>query len=408
MTPMRVMALTLAAAFVLSTIPAQAIEVKGTTGTFIVDLGPSYDQGAETLISSAVESVINSTFDTLVGDVNDQVAHYEDQSDLAKGFGEANAYAAHSGTLRSFANYDTFAVGLGFMAGLQAPSLDPSYYSSLGDELAQNGDVYAGVGTGLTFINVGVHGKIFNRLLEDFYFDAKFGTFSIDESFGDSGQGYIETTNVGLGVSYALVRSKSLGLGGMLRWRGLSVSSGFLYNKTAAGFSPKLDQQSQNFSSGTTEDIIGDTDDETINISGTMTADPSAVLDITSTSMSVPLEINTSIQLLYALNLSVGAGIDFIMGQTDIIIASANAVTMTGDVTAKDGNLGSEQTVGSVSASGYEVEIDGSTKGIKPGFVKPRLMLGIGINILPVKIDIPVTYYPSAGAAIGLTVGVVW
>jgi hypothetical protein len=402
------MALALAGAFVLSTTPALAIEVKGKTGNFIVDLQASYDQAAEDLISSAVSSGINSTFTTLVTEVNDSVSQYDKQDDLAKGFGEANAYAAHTGTLRSFANYDTFAVGLGFMLGVQAPSLDPSYYNSIGDDLSEEGDVYAGIGTGITFLNVGLNGGIFSKGLENFYFNAKFGTLSLDESFGDSGKGYIETNNIGLGVSYALMRSTSLGLGGLLRWRGLSVGTGFLYNKTSAGFTPEIDKQTQDINQTTTEEITGGGSPETISIDGTMTADPSVQLDISSSTVTIPLEINTSLQVAYAFNLSVGAGIDFVMGQTDITIANVNAVTMTGDVNASGGDMPSDQKVGTVSASGYQVDIDGSTKGIKPGFAKPRLMLGIGFNILPVKIDIPVTYYPSAGAAVGITVGVVW
>jgi hypothetical protein len=35
-------------------------------------------------------------------------------------------------------------------------------------------------------------------------------------------------------------------------------------------------------------------------------------------------------------------------------------------------------------------------------------MGALGFNILMVKIEVPVVYYPEAGAAVGLTIGVVF
>ena len=59
------------------------------------------------------------------------LAKFETLPDLAKGFGNANIYAAQAATHQGFQDYSIFAVTTGFMIGVQLPSSDLNYYDDL-------------------------------------------------------------------------------------------------------------------------------------------------------------------------------------------------------------------------------------------------------------------------------------
>lgn len=104
-------------------------------------------------------------------------------------------------------------------------------------------------------------------------------------------------------------------------------------------------------------------------------------------------------------NLNLGVGIDLVFGNTDITAKAE------GDTTIDDIKIiidGVEQTLNSTSDDG-NITVDASTEGIAPSFLHPRLMLGLGTNLGPVKIDVPVYYYfNDTGLALGITFGIVW
>ncbi|NMB64484.1 MAG: hypothetical protein GYA16_06395, partial [Spirochaetes bacterium] len=54
------------------------------------------------------------------------------------------------------------------------------------------------------------------------------------------------------------------------------------------------------------------------------------------------------------------------------------------------------------------LKVDGSTLGKKPKWARARVMTGIGFNVGPVKIDVPIIYYLDTGAAVGITAGFIW
>jgi hypothetical protein len=117
---------------------------------------------------------------------------------------------------------------------------------------------------------------------------------------------------------------------------------------------------------------------------------PKLNFDLTVTTYTIPLEVNTSILVLWFLNLDLGVGADIAFGKNDTSIKMNSPVY-------KDG-----QYKGSllVSAGG----------DMAPTIFNPKVMTSLGLKLGPVVIDIPVTYYftNGAGFSAGFTLGVVW
>lgn len=306
------------------------------------------------------------------GGAEEILAKYKDQDKLARGFANANAYASQAATFQGYQNYSIFAISTGVMAGVQLPSLSKSYYDDIDKKLENEGDLYAGVGAGAAFVNFGVNAGFITPGL---YLSAKFGSFTVKPDDDSK----VKNTLVGVGINYNLV--DGTGLSGFFRWRGLSLGTGFLYNKSNVDYSVKVDKQIESF------DAAGYT--------GNLILDPTVNLGLDVTTYTIPLDIVTSFQMLWLLNLTFGAGVDFTFGNSDIVLSS-------------NGNVDVEFSSASIAVTPGTVVIDGSTKNIKPSFVRPRLMTGIGFNFGPLKVDVPVYWYIATGAAVGVTVGIVW
>jgi len=300
------------------------------------------------------------------------LAKFENQSDLARGFANANAYSSHAGTIQGYQNYDLFFVSVGVMYGLQAPSADADYYNkeNIENDLEEDGDVHAGAALGVA-INAGIHAKF---IAYGLYLTGIFGKVDIGEEQDDY---TFESTTIGGRVNYALIQTHGILLG-FLKWRGLSIGTGFIYQKAEASMVYEFDSISQAVTGYPGVSLV---------------VDPSARFKFETTTYTVPVDIVTSFQLLWLLNLTAGAGVDFVMGHTDLTLTSGGSINVTGT---------SETIVpGSIT-------ITGETDDVSPDRVRPKIMGGIGLQLGPVKIDMPVIYYPSAGAAIGLTAAFVW
>jgi hypothetical protein len=124
----------------------------------------------------------------------------------------------------------------------------------------------------------------------------------------------------------------------------------------------------------------------------TVTIDPDLQFKIDSDIFTVPVELSTSVRLLWIVNLSLGAGADFSYGKSDM------TMNINGDVNI----TGASQT-----APGY-IKVDAGVNDTLPDWVKPKLMAGLGLSLGPVMIDVPVTYYFSNGFNVGVTAGIVW
>ena len=326
-------------------------------------------------LNTAIGTVLAGPFSVLLAESQSKLNVFKDQEDLTKGFGNANAFSSHAGTFQGFQNYDIFAVGVGVMFGAQAPSLDPSYYipDNVKDDIREDGDVYAGFAGGAV-VNAGIHARF---IATGLYFNVKFGQVEL----GDAENTFqYKNTTFGVGVNYGVIMPHGVLLG-FLKWRGVSLGTGLTYQKNEVNYEVELQT--------VTQDVIGGL------ASATLVMDPTVNLGVDMETYTVPLEVVTSFQLLWILNLSAGVGVDFIYGTSDL------NVTAAGDVYLR--NL-----TGATLTSPGTIEINGSTKDVSPSTFRPKIMAGLGFSILMVKIEVPVVYYPEAGAAVGLTASVVF
>ncbi|MCX6827442.1 MAG: hypothetical protein NTV06_09320 [candidate division Zixibacteria bacterium] len=332
-------------------------------------------------LNDALSVAIGEAFDDAIAEANDTLSIYRDQQDLARGFGNANAYSSQVATFQGFQNYSRIAVTSGVMVGVQAPSTDPDYYKNLDDRIRHDGDLFAGVGAGVSFFNVGINAKSIHPGL---YLNFKFGSLSIKPT----DEAKVSNTIIGAGVNYTLIKPKSGSF--LFKWRGLSVGSGLIYHTSKVTYKLELDPLTEDF---TASSGIYDID-------GQVVIDPSVNLEVNVKTLTVPFDITTSAQALWLFNLTLGAGLDFNLGKTDILLISNGSVTIGDDLDTPPG-------VDIDSITPGMVHVDGSTTGVSPSFSRLRLMTGLGFNFGPAKIDIPIIYYLKSGVSAGVTVGVV-
>ena len=328
---------------------------------------------------------VSAEFNSAIADANTELAKYKDQEDLATGFANANMYSTSAATQQGYPNYSLFAVTTGVMVGVQAPTTNIDYYTSgkIEDDIKAKGDLYAGV-AGSVAVNVGIN---IGFLVPGLYVNGKFGKFDSAWVY-DNDDFSFNTFIAGVGVQYSLFDAIGTGL---LRWRGLMIGSGLVYQSTKVAYKVELDPKYENFNN------------TTYNVSGVVVVDPSFKVTLDMYTLSVPLELTTAVQFLWLFNLTLGAGVDVVTGNADLVLKAA------ADATVDNLKLNSS----SIPKDQYQVTpgnltIDGSTLGKKPSLARARVMTGVGFNLGPVKIDVPIIYYFDSGAAVGVTAGIVW
>lgn len=342
---------------------------------------------------------VKTAFDNAMDTARKNLSIFGSQKKLAQGFANSNAYATNSGTLQGFQNYDLFAVSGGLMLSAQLPSFDISAISGVADDIQDKGDIYAGIGASVTFLNVGLNCKF---LLPGLYLNAKYGAFK--KSFNGADMDF---SVMGVGANYKLLDTKSLA--GIIKWRGVSVGSGFYMqsDKLNLGISPDPIKNPAHFReavlSGAT-DASDSTQKEAIleemgygknDSDATVTLKPTFNMGLDVSTYTVPFEVNTAVSLLFGLiNLNAGLGMDLNFGDAKVVLKSKATADVSSDTTK-------------VVFKPAKINIDGSSSS-GPSFARLRAMTGVGLGLGPVKIDIPIIYYFNSGAAFGVTAAVVW
>ncbi len=343
---------------------------------FALTVEVTFDNGG--VIDTALKAPVEAAIST-------EIAKFSNMPDLAKGFGNAATYASGAATLRGYQGYDLFAISAGSMLSLQAPSGDPLFFMDLKSDL-DKGDVYAGVGGNPAVVEGGLN---LSFLIDGLYMSFKFG--KVNYRTGDSigvgrfkyktgGEKYgieYESNLFGVLANYMIIQEKAI-LSRILLWRGISLQSGFIYSNSIISYYKKLSTQTIT-NGGYTADV-----------------DSSIDLVLDTKTFVIPVELYTSIRLLYILNIGVGGGVDFVpYGRTSFNIKSAGTITVTAPVPVA-GTLGS-------------TNIDASTKDVKPDYYRPKFMTNLGLGVGPVFIDMPLTYYfTDNGYAVGISAGMVW
>ena len=349
----------------------------------------------ETRMNGEVKAAFQATLDT----ANARMSGFGSQQELARGMANANAYASNSATLQGYQNYSLFAVSSGFMLGVQAPSLDPKAYQSLPQDIRKKGDLYAGVGAGFSYLNVGLNcGKF---LLPNLYLNLKYGGLSTD--LDDFSMDY---KVLGVGASFAILEPKSII--GLVKWRGLSASTGFYaqMNKLNVTIEADTFTTDAHFREAVLAGATGQdsTDKEAIltemgygkgSPDAQVAISPAFDMGLDVSTYTIPLEVNTAVAFLWGiLNVNAGLGLDLNFGDAKIVLAGRSDADIKGNSNK-------------VSFSKAAVNVDGGSSN-GPSFARMRAMTGIGLGIGPVKLDIPLIYYVKTGLAAGHTAAVVW
>jgi hypothetical protein len=184
----------------------------------------------------------------------------------------------------------------------------------------------------------------------------------------------LEFRSMGAMIQYNWVRPKRVGRG-VLRWGGLDLGTGLKYNSFKA------------------ETRINQTQSESTTIApfGTVTTsfDGTLALGASSYNFSIPIELSSSVRILWIWSLFAGVGADLNLGQTSSITSITGPINVTG-----------------TGLTGVEADafLDlGQT--VSPVPVNARIFLGTGIEVIGVNVLVQVTQAVS-GSLAGVSLGV--
>lgn len=300
--------------------------------------------------------------------------------------------------MQGFQNYSLFAVATGFMVGVQAPSTSPTYFKHIGDDIKEKGDIYAGLGVGFSYLNVGINAGM---LVPGLYVNAKYG--AMERGIGDFS---LKFQVMGAGANYKVFDTKSLA--GIVKWRGISVGTGVYMQSNGIDFEIEADTihndvpfREQLIGNSTGADSAGKA--AFMDQLGYTASNPDADLGLVPkfnmglnvSTVTIPFDAVTGVSVLWGtFNVTAGAGFDLNFGSSEIILKGSSAATISSDTTK-------------VKFTPANVVIDGSSDN-GPSFARMRLMTGLGLGLGPVKLDIPIVYYVASGFAFGVTAAVVW
>ena len=278
--------------------------------------------------------------------------------DLLQGFANASVFASHGATQRAFGDFKLFSITTGFSVGFSlydSPSSVINDFDNMEKKLKTDGDL----GIGASIPAVFQFGLNSSFLIDGLYLGLRIGYIPLDNiiSSDDFNLDY-KIFHIGPVAHYRLLKGFDIGV---VKWRGITVGTGFLFQKTTLDLSIALENN--------------------------YLQEPNLHFNMDVTTYTIPLEVNTSIQLLWFLNLDAGVGVDFAFGKNSTSISmDSGSDFQTGRLVVKGG--GSES----------------------PTFLNPKIMFNMGFKFGPVIIDIPVNYYflNSHGLSVGLTMGAVF
>jgi hypothetical protein len=311
----------------------------------------------------------NPNLGDIVDEVKGDLENIDDKPEqLIKGFADASVFSSMGATQRAYGEYKLWAFTVGPMVGFRLPGSDPFNFvdelETISDTIKDDGDAKIGVNIQAVTGQIGINTSKF--LLDRLYLGLRFGFFTISDII----DGFdMDTLQIGAMGNYQLVRGIDV-LSGLFRWRGVNVGTGFIFQKT--GLTYRFDEKYDTIDSGIT-----------------YTTSPEFKFDMDIKTFVIPLEVNTSVQLLWILNLNLGAGVDIAFGKNDLTIGADSPVYN--------------------SYGGYVGTIFIRGGGdMAPTIFNPKIMTNIGLKLGPVILDVPVTYYFGNGFNAGVTLGAVW
>jgi hypothetical protein len=332
-----------------------------------------------------LDAAIAGEWTKFIQDVDDEINDIDSKPEkLIRGFADASIYAGQGASQRGYAGYKLFAFTIGPMVGVKLPGSPFEIMDELDgltDTLNEEHDLKIGLDVQAISGQISINTSAF--LLEDLYLGLRFGYFKLNNAIDDLG---FKTFSIGVVGNYQLFKEKSFAAG-LVKWRGLNLGTGFLYQSTDLNYAASIDSYSESFIEG--------------GVNYNLAVDPRLVLDLSTKTFTIPLEVSTSLRLLWVLNLTLGAGVDIGFGSSNLTLGA-------------DGDI----RVSEVSSYGYSTPVTTTDPGnlslegggkMRPTVFNPKLMGGFGFSFGPVILDIPVTWYPvENGFSVGVTLGAVW
>ena len=338
-----------------------------------------------------LNSEIKKFFDDYEVDIENALSGIDKfQGNIIKGFANASVFSSAGATTRTYYGYRNFAASFGAMGAVQFPKNPFALYRDLTsladsldgemndindflDELGIHGNARIGVDIQPLNAQFGLNTSKF--LLEDLYLGLKFGYMKLntsDISFGNY--------SVGVLGNYQIIKQKRFAKG-LFVWRGLNAGTGIIYQNTNLGFNYSLDSET------TDMDLSG--------YDVTASIETQLELDWKTTSFTIPLELMTSVRLLGFLNIPLGLGADIGFGNSNMSIGGSSDIRF----------FGLPSDLYEITPANVSIMLNGKTRS---NIFHPKLMTGLGLNIGPVFIDIPVTiYFTGNGFNAGLSIGFV-
>ncbi len=283
----------------------------------------------------------------------DDIYQTENVDDFLEAFTDATSFSARG------LGADYASAPRGFIAGVAAS------VSAAGDESIRSEErPTAGVAANLS-VMIGMNLREWGQPRWTVYANGFYRNAETEQLDGT-------VTSAGAHVQYqVLLPSEEAGAKTVMRWIGVSLTSGIEFTKWRLGSAG--DTLSTSFSVG----------------SGSNTApvnlDSVGRLDLRSTAVTVPLEVTTGIRVALLATLYVGAGLDFTVGRSTID-SSLNGVMRTSD----------GQNLGTV-----DITAAGTNNG-SPGTA--RILAGLQVNLWKLKLfgQVNASQAPAASIAFGL------
>jgi len=290
---------------------------------------------------------------------------------LVRGLADAAVFANHGASQRAFGGYDFLNISIGTMLGIRMPAISElSNISEADDFMEEISSIPFGFNIQALNLEAGINASKFLPL-DKLYLGARFGFTSISSDSAilsafmseDMPTFDFSTFQIGAIAKYQLLKGFDLPL---IKWRGIIAGSGILYQRTSLGINYPLEDLDEG-------DVVF--------------RNPAVTFDMVINTVTIPLEINTAIQLLI-FNLSAGVGADLAFGNNNMDIGIGGQVWHDSEGTVADAALNA-----------------GGSKG--PSLLNPKLMANLGFKFGPVFIDVPITYYFTGGmgVSLGFTIG---
>ena len=357
------------------------------TGLLAIDIRLTPPQlSGDSPYLSEIQSELNRIFTDVEADLKSEFQGIStDPQKLIGAFATSSVFSSAGASLRTYQGYDTFALTVGAMGGVQLPGSPLSWAFGFGDELdkflddfERVGDIQAGVNPQILNAQLGLNTSRF--LLKGLYLGLKGGYMNLNlnlEGFSTS----FRTWSFGPMVNYQFIPQYRLA-GGLIVWRGLNVGTGFIYQRTSFNMDLPVTVESGELFS--------------LPHGGTVTIENLALrMAFSVNTYTVPLEAVTSVRLLGFLNFSLGAGGDFGFGQASLRANGNSNINIYG-----------------YESYGVTVETPGSLRASmggenSPTLFNPKLMGSFGFSAgSAIILDIPVTYYfLNNGYNVGVSLG---